>query len=162
VAYLNQKDFDLGAASPTVFPFDRWTLVAAAAKEGVIYLLDSADLGGEDHHTALYVSPRFGNDALKFGFNGVWGSLGTFADSQGRRFVLAPMMGPPAKAAAPSFKLSYGPVVNGNIMAFQVKTVKTKPTLDPVWMSHDLDDPGMPVEANGIVFVLATGDRARD
>jgi outer membrane protein assembly factor BamB len=34
--------------------------------------------------------------------------------------------------------------------------------LVPVWMSHDLDLPGIPVEANGVVYVLATGDRAAD
>ena len=72
--YLNRKDFDLGVTSPTVFDFHRWTLVATAAKEGVIYLLDAQSLGGDNHMTPLYGSPRFGDDALLFGYNGVWGS----------------------------------------------------------------------------------------
>jgi hypothetical protein len=160
--YLNRKDFDLGSASPTVFPFERWTLVAAAAREGVVYLLDAANLGGDDHRTPLYMSPRFGNDALTFGFNGVWGSLSNFADAKGRRWVLVPMSGPPAKKSASTFRMSNGTVVNGSIMAFEVKADKGKPMLAPTWISHDLDLPGMPVEANGVVFVLATGDRARD
>ena len=160
--YLNRKDFDLGSASPTVFPFRNGGLVAGAAKEGVVYLLDASDLGGMNHQTPLYVSPRYGNDALVFGFTGVWGSLSTFADAAGQRWVLVPMEGPPAKDAAGSFKTSYGPVVNGSIMAFQVKVEKGKPVLVPAWMSHDLDLPGMPVIANGVVYVLATGDRARD
>lgn len=159
--YLNRKDFDLGSASPTVFPYKKWTLVAAAAKEGVIYLMDAMNLGGADHRTPLYASPRYGNDALQFGFNGVWGSLSTWVDSQGQRWVLVPMQGPPAKDTLPTFKHSDGPVVNGSLMAFRVDVEKGKPVLTPMWMSHDLDLPGMPVVANGVVYVVATGDRAR-
>ena len=159
---LNRKDFDLGVSSPTVFQFDKWTLVATAAKEGVIYLLDAANLGGENHMTPLYVSPRYGNDALLFGFNGVWGSLSTWVDAKGKRWLLAPMMGPPAQATESLFGMSDGKVVNGSVMAFRVKKQNGKPVLDPVWMSADLDSPGMPLIANGVVYVLATGDRARD
>jgi outer membrane protein assembly factor BamB len=160
--YLNRKDFDLGSASPTVFPFGKWTLVAAAAKEGVIYLLDAMNLGGADHQTPLYVSPRYGNDALTFGYTGVWGSLSTWVDAKGQRWVLVPMEGPPAQDTVGAFKASYGPVVNGSVMAFQVKVQNGKPVLVPAWISHDLDLPGMPVVANGVVYVLGTGDRARD
>ena len=160
--YLNLKDFDLGSASPTVFQFGKWTLVAAAAKEGVIYLLDAVNLGGANHQTPLYVSPRYGNDALLFGYNGVWGSLSTWVDAKGERWLLVPMSGPPAKDTLASFKNSNGPVVNGSIMAFQVKVKQGKPVLVPMWVSHDLDLPGMPVAANGIVYALASGDRAMD
>jgi outer membrane protein assembly factor BamB len=158
--YLNRKDFDLGAASPTVFSFEKWTLVAAAAKEGVIYLLNAADLGGDDHHTPLYVSPRYGNDALTFGFTGVWGTLSTWVDAQGERWLLVPMQGPPAKDTVSQFPVQHGDVVNGSIMAFLVRKENDKPVLVPKWMSPDLDLPGMPVVANGVVYVLATGDRA--
>ncbi len=160
--YLNRKDFDLGVSSPTVFGFDKWTLVAAAAKEGVIYLLDAANLGGENHMTPLYVSPRYGNDALTFGYNGVWGSLSTWVDGKGERWLLVPMLGPPAKDTMEQFKLTDGKVVNGSVMAFRVKKQNGKPVLEPAWMSADLDLPGMPVMTNGVVYVVATGDRARD
>ncbi len=160
--YLNRKDFDLGASSPTVFQYEKWTLIAAAAKEGVVYLLDAADLGGADHRKPLYVSPRYGNDALTFGFTGVWGSVSTWVDAKGQRWVLVPMEGPAAKDTVASFKYQNGPTVNGSVMAFKVRTEKGKPVLDPVWISHDLDLPGMPVAANGVVYAVATGDRARD
>lgn len=159
--YLDRKDFDLGAASPTVFPFQRWNLVAAGAKEGVIYLIDGMNLGGTDHRTPLYISPRYGNDARTFFFNGIWGSLSTWEDAHGQRWLLVPMEGPPAKDTVSAFQTSHGPVVNGSVMAFQVRTEKGKPVLAPVWMSHDLDLPGMPVIAQGVVYVLGTGDRAR-
>jgi outer membrane protein assembly factor BamB len=160
--YLNRKDFDLGATSPTVFEFDKWTLVATASKEGVIYLLDAKNLGGENHMTPLYVSPRFGNDALLFGYNGVWGSLSTWVDAEGERWLMVPMMGPPAKDTQAMFGITGGEVVNGSVMAFKVKKKDSKPVLEPVWMSADLDSPGMPVMAGGVVWVIATGDRARD
>jgi len=160
--YLNRKDFDFGVTSPTVFEFDRWTLVATAGKEGVVYLLDAKNLGGDNHMTPLYVSPRYGNDALLFGYNGVWGTLSTWVDAKGERWLLVPMMGPPAKDTEAEFTAPDGKVINGSVMAFKVKKKEGKPVLEPVWMSGDLDSPGMPVVANGVVWVLATGDRARD
>jgi outer membrane protein assembly factor BamB len=158
-SYINAKDFDLGSGSPLVFPYEKWTLIAAAAKEGVIYLLDAKSLGGADHRTPLYLSPRYSNDAMKFGFNGMWGAMGTYVDAQGERWLLVPMMGPAAKDTASSFKVRHGNVVNGSLMAFKVQTQDGKPVLTPEWMSGDLDVPGVPVIANGVVFVLADGDR---
>jgi outer membrane protein assembly factor BamB len=158
--YINAKDLDLGSGSPLVFRFDKWTLLAAAAKEGVIYLLDARSLGGKDHRTPLYISPRYANDAVRLGFNGMWGAMATWVDAQGQRWLLAPMMGPPAKATAQNFKSTHGPVINGSLMAFKVELQNDRPVLTPMWMSGDLDVPGVPVIANGVVYVLANGDRA--
>jgi outer membrane protein assembly factor BamB len=157
--YINKKDLDLGSGSPLVFDYEKWTLIASAAKEGVIYLLDAASLGGKDHRTPLYLSPRYSNDAVKLGFNGMWGAMGTWVDAQGQRWLLVPMMGPPAKDTVASFKVRHGNVVNGSLMAFKVETQNGKPVLTPQWMSGDLDVPGVPVMANGVVYVLADGDR---
>jgi outer membrane protein assembly factor BamB len=71
------------------------------------------------------------------------------------------MEGPPAKDTASVFNPDHGKVVNGSIMAFQVKVEQGKPVLAPAWISHDLDLPGMPVYAQGVVYVLGTGDRAK-
>ena len=38
-------------SSPVVFPYNGKDLVAAAGKQGRLYLLDSSSLGGPDHHT---------------------------------------------------------------------------------------------------------------
>jgi outer membrane protein assembly factor BamB len=158
--YLNRKDLDLGSASPVVFPFGKWTLAAAAAKEGVIYLLDTADLGGADHHTPLYVSPRYGNEMATFHYSGVWGAMSTWLDPKGDRWLLVPMEGPVARDAAGKFRQSNGAVVNGSVMAFKLVLRGDRPALEPQWISGDLDVPGIPVFANGVVYVLATGDRA--
>lgn len=160
--YLNMKDLDLGSGTPITFPFEGRTLIAAAAKEGVIYLLDAQSLGGVDHRTPLYVSPRYGNDAVKFGFNGVWGAMATWVDAQGQRWLMVPMLGPPAEDTVGSFKTAHGSVVNGSVMAFTVQLQGDKPILVPEWISGDLDLPGSPIIANGMVFVLANGERASD
>ena len=160
-AWLNQKDLDMGSASPVVFPFQKWTLVAAAGKEGVVYLLDANNLGGKDHRTPLFTSPRYGNDAVTFGFNGVWGAVSSYEDSAGQRWVLVPMQGPVAKDA-PKFAHTNGPVENGSVMAFQVKVENDKPVLVPTWVSRDLELPGMPLATSGgVVFALSTGERGR-
>jgi len=156
---LNAKDQDLGSASPVVFPFEKWTLLASAAKESVITLLDDEDLGGQfNHHTPLYQTPRWGNDGLLLAGQGVWGALSTWQDGQGRRWLLLPMWGPPSKDA-PAFQTSYGPAPEGSIMAFEVRLndAKDKPMLVPIWMSRDMHVPDPPVVANGVVYALQTG-----
>ena len=160
--YLNMKDLDLGSGSPITFPFEGRNLIAASAKEGVIYLLDADSLGGPDHRTPLYLSPRYGNDIVQFGFNGVWGAMATWVDGRGQRWLMVPMLGPPAKDTVGSFKKVHGSVVNGSVMAFTVQLEDGKPVLVPEWMSGDLDLPGSPIIANGMVFVLANGERALD
>ena len=157
---LDARDFDLGSSSPVVFPYGGRTLVALAAKEGKIYLLDAKSLGGKDHHTPLYLSPRWSNDAMLFSFNGMWSVMSTYVDKQGRRWILAPFYGPAAKATAGQFKKQHGPTVNGELMAFTVEGPADRPTLVPQWMSADLDLPGVAVVANDVILILANGDRA--
>jgi hypothetical protein len=156
---LSARDFDLGSSNPVVFPFDKWNLVATSAKKGVIYLMDALHLGGADHRTPLYVSPRWSNDSMKFSYNGMWSVMTTFVDAQGQRWLLAPFYGPAAKDTAGMFKITHGPTVNGELMAFKVVIKNNLPALEPVWMSQDLDLPGVAVVANGLIYILASGDR---
>jgi outer membrane protein assembly factor BamB len=156
--YLEEKDLDIGSASPALFPFQKWTLLASAGKESVIYLLDADSLGGADHHTPLYQSPRWGNDEAFHDNRGVWGAMTTWQDAQGRRWLLSPMAGPPSKGA-PAFKYSYGSPDRGSIMAFEVRLDpdKNTPMLVPTWISRDMHSPDPPVIANGVVYALQTG-----
>lgn len=155
--YLNSRDLDLGSTNPVVFPFQARTLVATIAKEAVLYLLDANSLGGADHKTPLYQSARLGNDEEMLGGRGVWGSIATAADPQGRRFLYVPMWGP-LSASAPAFKFSYGDVPRGSIMAFQVSGEGDKLSLIPMWISRDMHVPDPPVVANGVVYAIATGE----
>ncbi len=155
--YLNRKDLDLGSANPVVFPFQKWTLAAVVGKESVIYLLDTRSLGGADHHTPLYTSARWGNDEEKLHDRGIWG-ITTWQDPQGRRWLYAPMLGPPSKDA-PKFRQQYGATDQGSTMAFEVRldAVTGKPTLAPMWMSREMHAPEPPTVANGVVYVLLSG-----
>ena len=155
--YLNKTDLDLGSGNPVVFSFEQRTLAAVVGKESVIYLLDTNNLGGADHHTPLYTSPRWGNDEAKLHDRGIWG-ITTAQDSQGRRWLYAPMLGPPAKDA-PKFQQSYGPADQGSTMAFEVRkdAATGKPVLVPMWMSREMHAPEPPTVANGVVYVLLSG-----
>src|SRR5262249_39312374 len=124
-----------------------------------IYLLDAKNLGGKDHHTPLYVSPRWSNDAGLFSYNGMWSGMSTYLDAQGKRWLLAPFYGRAVKATAPLLPNTHGETVIGVLMAFTVEGHADKPALQPQWMSADLDLPGVAVVANGVILILANGDR---
>jgi hypothetical protein len=160
LAFLNTKDLDLGSAGPVLFPFDKWQLAAVSSKESVIYLLDANSLGGADHRTPLYQSPRYGNDELQLWGRGVWGAMATSQDAAGKRWLYVPMWGPPSKQGPP-FQYRNGPVEKGSVMAFQLGIENDKPALIPVWTSRDMHVPDPPLFANGVVFVVATGENTR-
>jgi hypothetical protein len=158
---LNAQDLDLGSASSDVFPFQNRTLIAAAGKEGFLYLLDAADLGGRPNHSIpLYKSPQLGNDAAE-GKNpgqGIWGSITSYLTPDGKRLLYVPMWGPPSKNA-PAFPSSGGAAPHGSIMAFQVVAEAGKVSLLPQWTSPDMIVPDPPVVANGVLFAIQTGEQ---
>jgi outer membrane protein assembly factor BamB len=158
---LNAQDLDLGSASSDVFAFQNRTIIAAAGKEGFLYLLDAADLGGRPNHfDPLYKSPQLGNDAAE-GKNpgqGIWGSITTYETADGKRFLYVPMWGPPSKNA-PVFPSSAGAAPHGSIMAFQVVAEGDKVSLRPQWISPDMIVPDPPVVANGVLFAIQTGEQ---
>jgi outer membrane protein assembly factor BamB len=159
-AEINARDLDLGSSNPVAFSFGGRTLLAAAGKQGVIYLLDAKNLGGANHRTALYTSPCWSNDDKVFGFNGMWSVMTTYVDARGKRWLLAPFYGPPSKATVGQFKKTHGTAVNGELMAFTVEGTGDHPWLQPQWISADLDLPGVVVVANDVILTLANGDRA--
>jgi outer membrane protein assembly factor BamB len=157
--YLNDKDLDLGSSSPVVFDYGGKTLIASTAKEGLIYLMDAHALGGADHRTPLYTSPRWSNDAVLLGLNGMWSVMTTYVDSRNRRWLLAPYMGPAAKDTIGQFKKQHGEIVNGALFAFTIEGSADKPVVVPQWVSGDLDVPGVSLATGGLVFVTANGER---
>lgn len=160
--YLDSKDLDLGATSPTFFGWKGRNLIAAASKEAVIYLLDADSLGGKDHQTALYTSPKLGNDGdICCAGLGIWGAMSTARDTEGKTWLYVPMGGP-LSAKGPKFPITNGDAPNGSILAFQVAEDPNtqKPQLQPEWVSGDFKIPDPAVIVNGIVFALATGENA--
>jgi outer membrane protein assembly factor BamB len=160
--YLKKKDFDLGSASPVYFGWHNRNIVAAGAKEGVVYLMDADALGGRDHQTPLHTTPHLGNDnaACCEGI-GIWGGLSTARDADGQTWLFVPMGGPPS-ANGPTYPVTNGENPHGSILAFRViADPKTQnPVLEPAWISGDFDLPDPVVIANGVVFALSTGENA--
>jgi len=157
--YLNARDLDFGSGGPLLFAMGKRNIVATASKESVVYLLDADNLGGVDHMTGLYQSPRLGNDTQDFQAQGVWGSLATTLNDKGERWLYTPMWGAPAKAGA-AFPMTDGEAPNGSIMALKVTEENGKPVLQPQWRSRDLIIASSPVVANGVVYALQTAESA--
>ncbi len=133
-------------SSPVVFSYKGKDLIAVSNRDGKLYLLDSASLGGPDHHTPLAVSAKFTDNTTDF----APGALSTWQDSTGTRWVLVPISGPAA--------IANGAVANGAVVAFTVVDQGGHPSLEPAWVSSDLISPLTPVEVNGVVFALSSGE----
>jgi hypothetical protein len=159
-AYLKKEDMDVGSASPVFFAWKNRNLVAHGFKEGVVYLFDADHLGGRDHRTPLFASPRLGNDKEQCcEGSGIWGGLSYSRDEKGEAWLYVPMGGPPS-AQAPKFPITNGDNPHGSIMAFKVaEDPKTHdPVLEPGWISGDFHYPDPAVIANGVVFALSNGE----
>jgi len=117
-------------SSPLVFEMkegDKEQLIAAANKDGKIYILSSDSLGGADHKTPL-ATASIGSAAH---------SLASWQDSAGTRWILAG--------------------TDGNVTALKVTMQGGKPSLQTGWTSRALTSPIGPVVINGIVFAASTG-----
>jgi outer membrane protein assembly factor BamB len=156
--WLWKRDLDMNV-TPVVFPYKGRDLLVGSGKEGRLFLLDSQSLGGSDHRTALFRSDLVSNEDIDFAGAGTWGSLASWEDAQGGRWVLAPVWGP--KHSAFRFPINNGEANVGSIAAFKVEDKNGKPALTPVWLSRNLITPAPPAIANGIVFALSTGEWVR-
>ena len=154
-----KHDLDFGSASPVWFGWRNYNLLASGAKEGVLYLLDADSLGGKDHQTPLLAGIKLGNDPKSSTSHGIWGGLSMWRDEKGETWLYVPLYGHVSKSA-PGFPLAQGPTPDGSVMAFKVTAdAKTeRPVLEPAWISGNFRVPDPVAIANGVVFVLATGE----
>jgi hypothetical protein len=91
--WLARRDLDLGV-TPAIFNYKGRELMVDAGKECRLYLMDTQSIGGDDHRTPLYRSPLICNEDANFASAGIWGSLASWEDFKGVRWVLAPIWGP--------------------------------------------------------------------
>jgi hypothetical protein len=134
-------------SSPVVVRYKDKDLVAAAANDGRLYLLDSTSLGGADHKTPLFVTP-------KYSAPGANGALATW-EEEGTRWMLAPAVG----ATPAGAKLTpNGLAPRGSVVAFKLVEQGGKVTLDAGWQSRDLVSPLGPVVVNGMVMAVSSGE----
>jgi hypothetical protein len=150
---LQPRDWFAGGApfvtSPVAFNFGGRDLVAAAARDGRIYVLDGSSLGGADHRTSLARSTVYSTatDAAP-------GAVTTWQDADGVRWLLVAAAG--AIAAETKFSGTNGPATNGAIAAFRVAG-QGSVSLEPAWTSRDLTSPATPIVLNDVVFALSSG-----
>jgi outer membrane protein assembly factor BamB len=140
------------SAGPVAFIFKEKELIAAPGADGGLVLLDSASLGGADHHTPLAQTGKLSKGAKR----GAWEGLASWQDKSGAWWVLASIDGPVESGT--KFANDNGPASHGSIVAFKVEEQDGHTTLTPGWISRDLIHPAPPVIANGVVFALEGGN----
>jgi outer membrane protein assembly factor BamB len=125
-------------STPVIFEHKGKALIVATTKDGRAHLLDTANLGGADHKTALYTTPastKPGTAAPE--------ALASWQNRSGDRWILAP--------------------VDGAVVAWKLVEKNGALTLEPAWTSRDLVSPLPPTIINGVVFVTSSGEfRAND
>jgi outer membrane protein assembly factor BamB len=121
-------------------------------------LLDTKYFGGEDHRTPLDRTPLICNEEVNFAAAGVWGSMASWEDSKGTRWVLTPFWGP--KHPQYKYPIEQGPVTHGAVAAFKVVQKGSKFALEPAWLSRDMNQAEPPVIANGVIFAYGSGENA--
>jgi outer membrane protein assembly factor BamB len=153
--WLFKRDLDM-QVTPAIFKYKGKELMVDAGKECVVYLMDTESIGGDDHRTPLSRTPLICNEEVNFASAGIWGSMASWEDSKGARWVLTPFWGPKhSKWKAP---IEHGPVKYGAIAAFKVEEKAGRWTLAPAWLSRDMNRAEPPVIANGVIFAYGNGE----
>jgi outer membrane protein assembly factor BamB len=153
--WLWKRDLDM-QVTPAIFDYKGREYMVDASKECRVYLMDTEAIGGDDHRTPVFRTPLICNEIVDFAQAGIWGSLATWEDSQGTRWVLAPFWGPKhSRFKAP---VEYGTVTKGAIAAFKMDTIDGKVQLVPAWISRDMNQAEPPLIANGMIFAYGSGE----
>jgi hypothetical protein len=134
-------------STPVVFDYKGKNLIAAASGDGRLHLLDTGALNGDKPiaRSEPFSAPGYAT-----------GSLASWQDPAGTRWILAPAGG--AVAAGGAFKTAGDDVKNGAIVAWKVVDKNGKPSLEPGWVSRDLISPLSPIVVNGVIFALSSGE----
>ena len=142
----------MNIATPIAFTFKGREMLVTAGKDGRLYLLDAASLGGSDHKTPIARTEPLVTPDAKSADKGIWGNFATWEAPDATRFVLATVWGPLA---------GKGTAENGSIVAFKLVDEGGSMKLAPAWTSRNLMTPDPPVIAQGVVFVLENGKYKR-
>jgi len=153
--WLWKRDLDM-QVTPAIYEWQGKEYMVSASKECRVYLMDTESIGGDDHRTPVYRTPLFCNEMVDFAEAGVWGSMATWEDAKGTRWVLSPFWGPKhSKFSAPT---EHGVVKKGAIVAFKMDKKGEQVLLTPVWISRDMNQAEPPLIANGMVFAYGSGE----
>jgi hypothetical protein len=155
----NAKDRAPGI-TPVAFSFPNRDLVLAGGRDGRLYILDSRSLGGPNHRTPVFASAALVESGGNHAGTGFRGAFSTWmnVDTGTRRFY-APVFGAIRKTSG--LKPDRQRADSGFILALELAGTKDKPTLTALWASHDMLSPAPAVIANGMLFILSTGQLPR-
>ena len=153
--WLRKRDLDMNVSGP-VFEYKGKEYIAQASKECRIWLIDTSNMGGEDHRTPTYRTPLFCNEEVNFAVTGIWGALASYEDAKGARWIISPFWGP--KHSEFKAEYEYGDIVHGGQAAFRLEERAGKLQLTPVWISENMNMGDPPVIANGVVFGFGSGE----
>lgn len=159
---VTKRDLDLPSGGLSWFAYQNYHLLVGGGKEAVVYLLDADALGDKDHQTPLYVSPRLGNESAVLEEKGLWGAPAVWRDDEGQPWVYVTLWGEASKEALAQSGAN-DPAPHGSVIAFRVEMDKASktPCLRLAWISPDVNLPDAPAVANGVVYVVATGENPR-
>jgi len=133
---LKPKDvFQAGhefTSSPVVFQSEAKTLIAAATRDGRIYILDGAALS----------SPVYRSEVLIPGDKFTPGALATWQDSAGTRYLLA--------------------ATADTVTSWKLTTQSGSVALEQVWSVPEMVAPLTPLIVNGVVFAVSSGEFLSD
>lgn len=152
--WLFKRDLDM-QVTPAIFDFKGREYMVSASKECRVYLMDTEAIGGDDHRTPAYRTPLICNEIVDFAEAGIWGSMATWEDSKGTRWVLAPFWGP--KHSAFKAPIEHGAVKKGAVAAFRMESKNGGVQLTPAWISRDMNQAEPPLIANGMIFAYGSG-----
>ncbi|MDQ2711211.1 MAG: PQQ-like beta-propeller repeat protein [Acidobacteriota bacterium] len=161
----SEKETDrklLGAPgiTPMVFSSQGKEFVMAGGRDGRLYLLDSSSLGGSDHCTPLFATDVIAPVDKKYEGYGFRGAFSSWLDvDNGTRWFYAPIWGPPSKSA--KLRRPEDMPLDGSIIAFKLAEERGHPVLQFAWLSRNIASPAPAVIANGLLFVLTTGESPR-
>jgi hypothetical protein len=123
-------------STPVIFSYGGRELLAEATKDGQVYLLDTASLGGPDHKSPLAASAATNTSKT-------WSpsALATWQDASQNRWLLLPAV-----------------AAKGRIVALKVSGDASKPSLQKAWTTEtELAVPSAPIVVNGVVFAANNG-----
>lgn len=156
--FLYRRDIDINV-SPMAFDYQGRKFLVGSSKECRVWLLDRDSLGGEDHRTALDTTDLICNDDTAFDAQGVWGAMAAWQDPSGAQWVVVPFWGPVSQTFhAP---IEHGRPERGGVAAFRLERSGTGWSLNPAWLSRDMDMAEEAVVAGGVVFAYGSGEDTR-
>jgi hypothetical protein len=149
---------------PTVFNHNDREIVAAATKDGRVFLLNATSLGGTNHSTPLHASTAIGAASIAVNALATWQELTITPAPAPAATTTTTTTQPPAGGfvAPPPPTITYGtrwilaPVANG-IVTLKVVETGGSLALERGWTAQNLAAPETPIVVNGVVFALATG-----